>query len=135
MYLGSWKRFQKSERGGVAAETVIWIPFVFLLTLAMADTFFVYTRHAMATVALEDATRLLITGALADCSAFLQQVDAMVQPFIPSAAAHCSMSGAQANVALVLPASEMGIGALPGFIDNFNLSTVNVKTLEYFEGT
>ncbi len=127
----------KSENGAVTVENVLWIPFIFLLSIAMADTFFVYMRHSTANMALEDSTRRLITGALPDCDALEVELNAVVQHTIPSATAHCEMDPIdieRANVSLVLPVADMGIGILAGFIENFTLTAGNQRTREYFEG-
>lgn len=130
-----YRGFAKSENGAVTVENVLWIPFIFLLSIAMADTFFVYMRHSTANMALEDSTRRLITGAIPDCDALEVELNAVVQHTIPSAIANCEMDFEEANVSLLLPVREMGIGAIAGFIDSFTLTAGNQRTREYFEGT
>lgn len=130
-------RFAASEEGGVTLETVLWIPFVFLLSIAIADTFLVYTTHASAQLALEDTTRQLVVGAIPDCPALEAQIGAAIQSSVPSAIPKCTfdpMTG-EATVSVLLPAKDMGIGAVAGFIDNFELIASNTRTLEYFKGT
>ena len=129
------KSFAFCEAGGVTVETVIWIPFVFLLSIAVADTFLVYMTHASAQLTLEDTTRLMIVGAIQDCASLETRINTAIQATIPSAVSKCSLVAGQATVSLLLPAKEMGIGAIAGFIDSFELVASNSRSLEYFEGT
>lgn len=126
--------FVSSDSGAVTLETVIWIPFVFLLTIAIADTLLVYATHASAQLVLEDTTRLLVVGAIPDCAGLEIQIDKMMQATVPSAQSNCvydPLTG-EATVSMLLPANDMGIGAIAGFIDNFDLVASTTRTLEYF---
>ena len=128
------KSFAKCEAGAVTVETVAWIPFIFLLSIAVADTFLVYMTHASVQLALEDTTRLMIVGEIPDCVTLEKRINATIQANIPSAVSKCSLVMGEATVSLLLPAKEMGIGAIAGFIDSFELVASNSRTLEYFKG-
>lgn len=127
--------FLRGEGGAVLVENVLWIPFVFLLSVALADTFLVYLNHAVSALVLEDATRLLVVGFIPDCDTLETTILAALQPSIPSAVAQCTPGDTQVSVQLTLPAAEMGIGVLSGFVDNFMLPASTIRTLEYFPGT
>ena len=129
-------RFAVSEAGGVTLEAVLWIPFVFLLSIAIADTFLVYATHAIVQLELEDTTRRLVVGALPDCLALKAQIGATLQATVPSAIPECTLDPVmgEVTVSLRLPAKDMGIGAITGFIDNFELVASTTRTLEYFKG-
>lgn len=129
-----FKTFTRCESGAVLLETILWIPFIFLFSVAIADTFFVYTKHAAAQMVLEDQTRLMIVGALPDCAALESELNTKITATIPSAQVSCSLASGNATVTMRLPAAEMGIGAIAGFVDFFELSASTVRTLEYYEG-
>ena len=130
----SVREFACSDDGAVTIENVLWIPFIFMLSIAMADTFFVYMRHATANMALEDTTRRLITGAIADCDALETELNTVLRNHIPTATASCHMNFEEALVSVTLPVDEMGIGVIAGLIDDFTLFAGNARTREYFEG-
>ena len=127
--------FCYSENAAVVVETVLWLPFVFLLSIAVSTTFFIYMNYAQAVLALESETRKLAVGSTANCAALETRLEARLAPRFPSVDAQCSVTGFRASTNLAISAEDMGLGVLRGFVDGFTLTAANTRSFEHMGGS
>ena len=93
MSISRWKRFRKDEDGSVLVESILWLPFFLILTIAVLDICMIYLNLAFAQRVMQDGNRLLVTGKYKSCTETIDFIHARVQPGIPSANASCVIDG------------------------------------------
>lgn len=124
------RKVLRDERGGITAESVLWIPVYVVFFALIADVSLVFHGKAKALRAAQDANRHVSTGYLVDEEQMRAMIALGISHFAPNAQITTDIGTRSVATTIEIPVRDL---EAVGLFGRFSDITITVSTVHLLE--